>query len=321
MVAAGAGVGGGHLSRSMALAEKFVESKGVAPVFCAEGLNGTWEAELSKANIDSIPWTKLESVFPCAGGVVDGYNFSDQQYSVMRQNVDLLAKFCDHGQPETDLDVVISLSSEVALAHGQTLLSGLMYAPVRKSFHAEYALPVRFPAQHIVVTCGWHDSSNRTLRVIKALENSDFRGFATVLIGDDAPHLRSLQNYITRSRRETEIKLITGETDTSEWLKTADLVIGLGGVSLLERLALGRPSLTIGGIPNQKYQIDTLVEAGATTLLEPQVLEDPGLAAERINTLLCDEEQLFRFANQGSQAVDGRGAKRLAQALIQKSQE
>jgi UDP-N-acetylglucosamine:LPS N-acetylglucosamine transferase len=93
----------------------------------------------------------------------------------------------------------------------------------------------------------------------------------------------------------------------------ADLAIGAGGGTALERCAVGLPSIIIILADNQRELADALARAGAAFTLEQTDISVPALSA-----LLgkLTPPRLADMARKARGVTDGRGAERVAEALI-----
>jgi spore coat polysaccharide biosynthesis predicted glycosyltransferase SpsG len=62
--------------------------------------------------------------------------------------------------------------------------------------------------------------------------------------------------------------LVSGEFNNYPYIEKSDFVVGSGGQGLLERLAVGRPSLAVIASDNQKDQAAYMEKLIATEVLE-----------------------------------------------------
>jgi UDP-2,4-diacetamido-2,4,6-trideoxy-beta-L-altropyranose hydrolase len=110
------------------------------------------------------------------------------------------------------------------------------------------------------------------------------------------------------------VDVFVTDAGVGEWLAAADVVVTAGGVTLLESLFLGRPTIAIALADNQRRAIATAHREGAC------VATDVGAAAEACVALLGDLEARRRLSDNAQRLVDGRGAARIAgvvQSLVQ----
>jgi spore coat polysaccharide biosynthesis predicted glycosyltransferase SpsG len=92
-------------------------------------------------------------------------------------------------------------------------------------------------------------------------------------------------------------------------LARADIVVTAGGVTLLESLCLGRPTITYVLADNQRRQAGGAAAAGAVELVE--MSEIPLAVLE----LVASAERRGALARRARQVIDGLGASRVAEAI------
>ena len=93
----------------------------------------------------------------------------------------------------------------------------------------------------------------------------------------------------------------------------ADFALGAPGVSLLERMCCGRPGVILWQNPNQASIARTVAANGAVVLSEA---EDAQALADDIAPLLADGARRAELRARGLALIDGRGPRRLAEALV-----
>ncbi|MDQ6799051.1 MAG: hypothetical protein M3011_13720 [Actinomycetota bacterium] len=93
-------------------------------------------------------------------------------------------------------------------------------------------------------------------------------------------------------------------------LTEADLVVTAAGVTMLESLALGRPTVAVVTAANQSGAARGVAGVGAAIVAS---IDDAPLAAA---ALAGDAEQRRRLSDAGRAFVDGLGSRRVAEALV-----
>ena len=192
------------------------------------------------------------------------------------------------------------------------VLAGTAYAPLGD----EYLAPARERARVV---------SNPNLLVTLGGGRSEFVGPLAAALGEDArlSHV-DLEFVVPDPAEHAEVSLILGRRTRCTvhggvptlrpLLERADLVIGAGGTSAWQRLRLGRPSVTITLSQNQVRTGQALQDLGLTRWVESTA----GISAiveAAVESL--DDEDLFRSVHEaGPLLVDGRGAERIALALM-----
>jgi UDP-2,4-diacetamido-2,4,6-trideoxy-beta-L-altropyranose hydrolase len=195
------------------------------------------------------------------------------------------------------------------------VLAGLDYALVGPRFRLASSRQVPELATNIVVSFGLRDSLNATGLVLDALallpQVRDGIASVTVALGASAPHISNVREQVRGLKRGACVI----DADMATCYAAADLAIGGGGLGLLERMAMGVPSVSITLAENQRQQI-ALCAARGGTLDAGHVkdLQASDLAAT-ISSLLRSREQRTVVSKRAQEAVDGLGAARCARAM------
>lgn len=106
------------------------------------------------------------------------------------------------------------------------------------------------------------------------------------------------------------VELVIAPDSLAHDLAAADLVVTAGGVTMLESLRLGRPTVVIELADNQHRAI---AGAAAHSAIRPSSVER---VATDVSTLAEDVVERRRLATAAALYVDGRGARRVAEALV-----
>jgi spore coat polysaccharide biosynthesis predicted glycosyltransferase SpsG len=114
-------------------------------------------------------------------------------------------------------------------------------------------------------------------------------------------------------------ELVVDAPDLVAQLAQVDLAIGAGGVGLLERMAAGVPSIGLAIADNQRANLEGAAARGAVRFLGPaREVSAERLAAE-IAALADDAGSRAAMTRAGRALVDGRGADRVAAALLDRA--
>ena len=199
-------------------------------------------------------------------------------------------------------------------AHGR-VLAGPAYALMRRSFVAnrEKALARRDgrPVKEILVSCGATDPANTTAAVLDSIDDVSEDVAVTVVLTSRAPHVDAV-----RKRLRGRARLLIDVPDMAELMASADLAIGTSGATAYERAVLGLPSILVTIADNQRGITRQMAEVGAA--VDGGTL-DSGLPTRLrvlVESLLSDADLRRRLAQAASALVDGRGALRIALAML-----
>jgi spore coat polysaccharide biosynthesis predicted glycosyltransferase SpsG len=229
--------------------------------------------------------------------VIDSYAIrADDRHRV---RADLVVAI-DDLQRELAVDLVVdpspgALASEHA--HAKHVLAGAPYAVVDPQLRLVPTAPSDRTPERLVIASGAADQT--ALEIARRLDPAALKGIdVRVVVGpwftDDAPP------------GVTPVRVVDG---LGRELAEADVVVTAGGVTLLESLALGRPTIAVIVAENQRRQATGAATAGAVLLSE--VAEAPARAVE----LLSDPQRRRALSAAASSLIDFRGAERIAEAI------
>jgi UDP-2,4-diacetamido-2,4,6-trideoxy-beta-L-altropyranose hydrolase len=314
---AGEAVGGGHVMRSLTLAEALIE-RGATCAFiatpAAAGLLDTFarpEIERVTALDDGARWRPDVLV-------IDHYGVGATHERALAGLAKLAA--IDDLAREHAVDMIIdpSLGRHATNYAGQAarvVLAGPTYALVRTAFAAarEAALARRGgEPRRCLVSLGLTDLEGITGRIVELLLQKSGDVALDVVVGSAAPSLPALQDLAGKGR----ISLHVDARDMAELVANADIAVGAGGSSVWERATLGLPTILLVLAENQQTMAEGLQSGGLALVLDP--------AARRFETQLTDawrrlmgSADLRRELSERPAALcDGQGAGRVADALL-----
>lgn len=304
--------GGGHVRRCLALAAELSESVAVRFVLDSGSM---WSAFVQERGFpvvsesDSDRWTAI---------VLDGYRFGSADFGRWRRRAAFLALIDDLGSDPPDVDFLIRPGSGHRL--DRRVAAGLDYALLERRYASAPVAPPARSKQHVLVSFGLRDSANATGLVLGALGLMAADGMpeTTVLLGADAPH--RAQVAAAAAGLGNHVRLRTDVMDVMPLLCDADVVVGAGGVGLLECMACGVPSLTISTSANQEGNAAEAAASGGTQWLGPVRACTAASVALALRALLNESAARTRMRQQARAAVDGAGAARAAAALLAAAQ-
>ena len=102
----------------------------------------------------------------------------------------------------------------------------------------------------------------------------------------------------------------------ADLMAEADIAIGSGGGTSLERCCLGLPSLVIMVADNQRSSVANLVQAGAVTLVGMLAETMPEQIAASLAALANDSAALEAQARAAAAVVDGEGVWRVGRVIL-----
>jgi len=166
----------------------------------------------------------------------------------------------------------------------------------------------------ILIFFGGGDDHGLTELALTAMTTGPLsRARVTVVVGGSNPDARKLFRMARQRPMTTALGTLPHLADL---MSTSALAIGAGGVTSLERICLGLPSLVTTIAVNQIRSTQRLASLGLLRYLGHWPVIDPASIAESTEALLEDAHWRHRSNALGMELVDGRGASRVAQEMI-----
>lgn len=208
-----------------------------------------------------------------------------------------------------------------ALVGAETrLLLGATYALLAPEFAKARALRARAlksprRGERLVVALGGSDPTNATNSVLESLAPLRSRSVRIdVVIGQGHPNPETVRAHASVFA-SGHVHVQAPPRMVAELLAHADVAIGAGGSSALERLCVGVPSIIVEVAANQRSTVEALAEAGLA--IPYRLGTDPqDHLPDLVTRLLDDDGHRGDMQRRGQQLVDGQGAQRVATAVI-----
>jgi len=305
--------GGGHIMRSLSLARELCRYEKVHFLLCPGG--EFWIEKIKRHGI-GVSIASNFDIKDISNFVVDGYEFSDAEFRAWRDNCDRLIFIDDNDLAPVYADVVIApgIPGCKNTRSNQVVLSGAEYSLLSPEYSNSIPVPSISHVKSALITCGLRDSLDCSGKALRALANLGFNGSVTVAIGSGAPNIKSLKAAI--SLYKCPISIVIDADGLFPLLLEADFVIGTGGIGLLERMAVGKPSVTVVTAGNQIRQTIWAEKIGATMLVRGLGQSFEHDFSRALKGLLSSEGERKRMSVNGMKAVDGKGVKRVREYLL-----
>ena len=211
------------------------------------------------------------------------------------------------------------------------LLLGANYVPLREEFSAgagyvqsRKALSLGaanvMPAEEggILITTGGSDSFNLAGQLLMeamkydALKEKEYH----VVSGSLNPHIGELQAL---AQKHENIHIHCNVTNMAELMAESEVALSAGGSTLYELCAVGVPVIAFSFAENQERLVQTFVKRGIAQYGGNYRTDGNKMIQNTIAGLekLCGDEALkTEYRRKALQLVDGRGAERIAEALL-----
>jgi UDP-2,4-diacetamido-2,4,6-trideoxy-beta-L-altropyranose hydrolase len=321
-------LGGGHIMRCLSLAGA-LDARGAHIAFaCAPGSAALVPAltrsgypcrEAEAADHAPLPdaWAGRADAI-----IIDLYSSTRADETRLRASAPEIAVIEDLPGRRHDCDLLVDQGFDPDRAAyagrvppGTDLLLGPDMAPLRPAFaalrQAALARRAREPGlKRILIAMGLTDLGGISARLVDLVRASLPDIAIDVVLGPLAASLPSLRQ---RANADPGLSVLVDIDNMAECMMAADLAIGAGGGTALERCVLGLPSIVIILAENQRPAARAMARAGAVLTIEtPDGLEitRPGLITG------LTTQRLTQMSAQSARLCDGNGANRIALALL-----
>ncbi len=333
-VDASVAIGGGHVVRCAALADVFCE----AGWRCAFAVRPETmemmrilvrpEWELRRLQTDSEPEAdELKRLWPrgCDLLVIDHYERSIEFETACRPWAQTVLAIDDLPARPHDCDVLLDQNPgrrasdyEALVPSGSKLLIGPAYALLRRQFRDCRENAIEHRAQRsgvkrILVSLGASDPGNITSTVLRGLTLAEFAGKVDVVLGREPSDQDDPLTSIGRFPLSVDIHVAV--SDMAALVAGADLAIGAGGVSALERCCLGLGAVLVIVAENQRQLAEEIDRQGAGLLLGTAKDITPRTVADAVAGLLNDTDRRRAMSSSAAAICDGFGPVRVQEAL------
>lgn len=325
---AGSVIGAGHLMRMLALAEAwgaqggtFIVGGAIAPAFVPRiaALGGRLVAR--PADTDDGEWTRDVALAEGAAAIVaDGYGFGPVfQRAVREARVPFMVvdDNGENGEYLADFVLNVNVHADEAMyrrrAESTRLLLGPRYALIRREMRdgALRAARPSGPVSHCLVTLGGADPLDLTGRLLRHAARPSF-GWR-VLIGGANPRAEEYRRLLRAG-----VELVFDTPRFADEALRCQLAFAASGGTLWELALLGVPSVALSVADNQQHLAQRLEVLGAIEYLgDARVVGEVSVWLERLEAVAAGLERRRRLVDCARAIVDGAGAERVVQQLLE----
>ncbi len=302
---AGPAIGGGHVMRCLTLAEALTRL-GVACAFLDTHATGPL--------LDAFATHDIERVDEAQGWasdwvVLDNYRTTLAEEAGWRV-ASRLAVIDDLARPHAaDLVIDPSFGRDAATYAPAPALTGPAHALVRRGFadrRGEALARRGGPVRRALIAFGLTDVGGITQTAVDILLPLAGDVRLEVVAGSGAASLPRLRDLAEQGAIDLHVDV----RDMASLSAQADVAVGAGGGSVWERAVLGLPSVIVPLADNQIAMTTLLDSYGALVNAD---ISDLGAAWSR---LIGDAPLRQTLAQRSAELCDGRGAERVAKALM-----
>jgi UDP-2,4-diacetamido-2,4,6-trideoxy-beta-L-altropyranose hydrolase len=326
-------MGAGHLMRCLSLAHACKRQDGEPIFFTATTASGL----LNRVRDAGFELVQIEPDAPDLGvravgvwasankrswAVLDGYQFEGAYQLTIAQAGARLMVIDDYVRlPRYHTQIMLdqNLGSEgrrYSTSPDCRVLLGPRYALLAPGYVEADVGGRTYPerASRLLITLGAADPANVTSLVLSALSDLDMAGVdVTVVIGG----ANERRDEVSRLAEANEFTVLEDATNMHELMADADIAITAAGTTSWEACRMGVPNITITVADNQRDIATALSDAGMAVGLgwHDDLSKDDVRAA--VISLTEDHEERARMGHAGMELVDGRGAERVVDAMLE----
>jgi len=326
-------IGSGHISRCTALATA-LRGKGAEVVFVCAALPGKHDYIARHAGFDVLTLSEWEPTSDArrtaeALGtqvdwlVVDHYGLDQSWERAMRPWCEQILAIDDLANRPHDANVLLDPAwppdperYRGLVPAGAVLLLGPRYALMSSDITELHSRTRQLDdSLSVVVFFGGSDLTDLTGRTMSALRHRDLAGMTTdIVIGASNPHARAIHLAATEM---PSITVHDAAPSLAPLLARNTLGVGAGGVSMWERMCAGIPSIVVSLAENQVPSTHGVARHGVIDYLGPDEAVSSADLHNALAALVSDPVRRKQMSDQGRALVDGRGAARVTEALVQ----
>ncbi len=191
-------------------------------------------------------------------------------------------------------------------------LLGAAYTPLRRQF-CGVSYQVREKVANILITTGGTDEANITRKILEsALQATDDNVAVHVVMGK----LYRYKDWLgKRAEADKRVHLHEGVLQMADLMQKCDLAFSAAGTTLYELCAVGVPTICFAMAANQLPCAKGFAAAGAVIFEKHLNFQESFL--EKIKTLTDDYPLRCRMSAVMRQLVDGKGAGRIVDELLE----
>jgi spore coat polysaccharide biosynthesis predicted glycosyltransferase SpsG len=166
----------------------------------------------------------------------------------------------------------------------------------------------------LLITFGGSDADDfagRVLPSLEALEPLD----VDLVLGPAYPYVESTREAAAHSRHRIEVHAPAREM--LPLYRRARLALAAGGITQYELLSRRVPTVAVPHVAREQTEIDAFAKRGAVVTFDAAELRPGGAVVREAERLWKDEGRRRAMAEAGRAIVDGRGAARVLDAVVE----
>ena len=253
--------------------------------------------------------------------VTDGYSFVADYLDTLREDVEFLIAIDDLGLSRVPADMVVNTLANASACHYSSLphtrfLIGPRYTLLREEFVEVPTRRIHERVGRVLITIGGSDPLNLMPQLRGGARESLGEIELDVVVGPFFENIESIEQEAVRFA--DRVRVHHDPKGMQPLMVAADIAIAAGGQTSFELAATGTPAVAICLAENQHDNLVALAADG--TLVLGGNAQDSDLrfkVIEALRMLSSNRDQRMRMSARGRQVVDGMGAQRVAEAIIE----
>ena len=332
----GENIGMGHIQRCLALASE-LKKKNAEVIFIFQK-NNKIKRKIEKQGFGRTELKEKMSLKEDLGEtskiireeninilITDSYTFTQNYLVEIKKKVRFLVSIDDLGKFPFPSDIVINQNIyaqelDYQPLNGKTkFLLGPKYALLREEFTNVKEREIKEKVQNVLITLGGGDAFNLTPKILKVLDKIR-KGFnIAVIIGPFFKNSVEIKKVIKRMKKK--VNLVYRPSSISKLMLSSDSAISGGGITLYELAATGTPALSFCLAENQLKSIKGMAKEEVAIDLGWGDRFDEEKFCQKVSALCNDFNLRNKMCQKGQKLVDGKGAQRATNLILQKISE
>lgn len=313
--------GFGHITRCISLYQAF-EKKGIRPEFIING-DDSIRGLLKNIRYKTCDWLEeRQDLFDIArkfdAVIIDSYFVDFGFYNEISEIVKIAVYLDDDKRIRYPGGIVVNgtvFSEKLNYPKKERVdyLLGNRYALLRREFWEAPKKKIKKNIETIMITFGNDDRRNMASRILKLMVDNYPGLNKKIVVGGN---FKSIKEVKTLKDKKTTLLFCPNAEDIKRTMLESDVAISAGGQTLNELARVGVPTVAIGGDGNQLNNIRGWKKAGFIEYAGWWENKDLLNRIIRCIKRLKDKEIRDERSAIGRQFVDGKGAKRIVERIL-----
>lgn len=314
-------IGYGHFIRSLTAAKYFL-SQGDEITFCVIGDTKVQKLIPENLNIiivDHESEIELDNHFD--GLVWDLMDCDEAFFKRLRKEINFHCSISPVFNYMEDIDVLFTRTKYlVPQQKPKHTYSSLDFAIIQDDCERistdRFAHNLDSSSPHIAISMGGGDAANKTLDLLKYIQNWNTPAVFWVMLGEGYKY--SYDNLIKSIRKDSKHEIILAKTNRSMWhiLQNCCLVILPGGITVYEAAYAGLPSICFLESESHYNLIQELFEKRVSVFAGSFSVEHKSKLPSILDQIFSERDHLLTLHESSKNLIDKNGVGRIRDKII-----